>query len=67
MTLFVHEKKNEQVKIVVYFLGHAKIAGIEKAINLSGTEYNWAVANYFIGFVSAGCLFVTFFVFPILS
>ncbi|KAG0244074.1 hypothetical protein BGW41_000502 [Actinomortierella wolfii] len=34
-------------------IGNAKVAGIEHAINLKPTEYNWALSIFFIGYIIA--------------
>ena len=45
-------RKIEITEFSICIIGHAKIAGIEKAIGLTEMKYGWAVSAYFIGFVS---------------
>lgn len=45
-------RKIRRTEFPICIIGHAKIAGIEKAIGLTEIKYGWAVSIYFIGFVS---------------
>ena len=59
-----------QEDIIQYFdlfLGNAKIAGIDNALNLTQEESSWAVSFYFIGFVSKNCSNALFSLFCLVS
>lgn len=38
-------------------LNYAKVFGMDKAMNLTGSQYSWAASIFYVGYLVAQCVF----------